>query len=40
MFDTAIVSDPVIDLAALTQLQILVQTALSSFQNAPHAREE
>jgi hypothetical protein len=39
-FDAAIVSDPVMDLAALKQLHILVQTALSSLQNAPHTREE
>ena len=38
-FDAVIVSDPVIELAALTQLQVLVQMALSSLHSDPQPRE-
>jgi hypothetical protein len=38
-FDAAVVSDPVVKLAALKQLQSLVQTALSSLENEPLTRE-
>jgi hypothetical protein len=38
-FDAVIVSDPVIELAALKQLQVLVQMALSSLQCDPQPRE-
>jgi hypothetical protein len=38
-FDPVIVSDPVIELTALKQLQVLVQMALSSLQSTPQPRE-
>jgi hypothetical protein len=38
-FDAAIVSNPIIELTALKQLQILVQSALSSLENEPLTRE-
>jgi hypothetical protein len=38
-FDPVIVSDPVIDLAALKQLQVLLQMALSSLHSDPQTRE-
>lgn len=38
-FDAVIVSDPLIELAALTQLQVIVQMALSSLHSDPQTRE-